>query len=681
MADRYWVGGTASWDGTAGTKWALTPGGPGGETVPTTADDVFFTSASTGTVTIATGNTGAKSINCTGFTGTLTGTANISVEGSVTLVAGMTYTYTGVVTIRGTGTITTAGKSFSSLTVSAAGGTVTLGDALNTGGRIVTIAAGTFTTDNFSVTCSAFQGNGTSARTVNLGSSVVTASATAAITFSIVDDLTFNAGTSEINITDASATLNADSITFNNVSFTSTVAGTRTLTGSSTFNNLTLTAPSASGLAQLAISGNPVVTGTLTCTGATALRRTFVRSGIIGTTQTITAAAISAADCDFRDITLAGAAAGAAPTRAGDCGGNSGITFPAAKTVYRIGLNTTWHGSSSWSLTSGGPGSNDNFPLAQDTAVINDDGVLSNITLNIAVCNIGSLNCSSRTTAITLNHGLNALWCGSYTLGSGVTVSGTGSQTFCGRNAIIDITTAGKTITFPSLIDAPGQTFRLADSFVSSNNINLSKGTFNANNFNFTCTSFTSSSTTARTVTMGSGLWTLTGTGTVWNTSIVSGLTLNKNTANILLSNNTTATRTFSSGGMAFNKLTIGGTTSTSTTFLSGFGSFTELASTKTVAHTVGFAATQNIIDTWSITGTPGNVVTVNSNNVGFRRNFTLTNVSTGIDYLSFTDIGELSDNKFYVGANSTDGGNNDNVYFSAPLFNVGNMFAMFASA
>ena len=30
MADRYWVGGTAAWDGTAGTKWALTSGGAGG---------------------------------------------------------------------------------------------------------------------------------------------------------------------------------------------------------------------------------------------------------------------------------------------------------------------------------------------------------------------------------------------------------------------------------------------------------------------------------------------------------------------------------------------------------------------------------------------------------------------------------------------------------------------------
>jgi len=42
MAARYWVGGTANWDGTAGTKWALTSGGTGGQAIPGTGDDVFI---------------------------------------------------------------------------------------------------------------------------------------------------------------------------------------------------------------------------------------------------------------------------------------------------------------------------------------------------------------------------------------------------------------------------------------------------------------------------------------------------------------------------------------------------------------------------------------------------------------------------------------------------------------
>lgn len=335
MADRYWVGGTAAWDGTAGTKWSTTSGGLGGAAVPTTADDVFFTNLSTGTCTISAGNTGAKSINCTGFTGTIAGTSAISVNGSVTLVAGMTYSHTGIMTFTGTGTLTTAGKVFSAVTVNGSGITLTLGDALNTS------------------------------------------------------------------------------------------------------------------------------------------------------------------------------------TRA----------------------------------------------------------------------------------------------------------------------------------------------------------LNITQGTFDAAIYNVTCNIVGSSNTNTRTITMGSGLWTLGGAGTVWNTATTTNLTFNKNTANILLSNTSTLGRAFNGGGLSFNKLTIGGATGTSPFSLNGANTFSELASTKTVAHTIRFAASANgtTIDVWSVTGTTGNIVTVDSNVAGIQRNFNLTNVTSGIDYLSVKDIAVNQANRFYVGANSTDGGNNLNVIFTAP--------------
>ena len=335
MADRYWVGGTAAWDGTAGTKWSTSSGGGGGASVPTTADDVFFTNLSTGTCTISTGNTGAKSINCTGFTGTIAGTAGITVAGSVTLVAGMTYSHTGIMSFTGTGTLTTAGKNFSTVTVNGSGITLTLGDALNTGTR----------------------------------------------------------------------------------------------------------------------------------------------------------------------------------------------------------------------------------------------------------------------------------------------------------------------------------------------NLNVTLGTFDAAIYNVTCSSMSSNISNVRTITMGSGLWTLSGTGTVWNTASTTNLTFNKNTANILLSSGGGAGRTFSGGGLSFNKLTIGAATGSSTLNLLGANTFSELASTKTVAHTIRFGASASgtTVDTWSVTGTVGNIVTVDSNVAGIQRNFNLTNVTSGIDYLSVTDIAVNQANRFYVGVNSTNGGNNLNVIFTAP--------------
>jgi hypothetical protein len=46
MADRYWVGGSGTWDTTSTTNWSDTSGGAGGASVPTAADNVFFDSES-----------------------------------------------------------------------------------------------------------------------------------------------------------------------------------------------------------------------------------------------------------------------------------------------------------------------------------------------------------------------------------------------------------------------------------------------------------------------------------------------------------------------------------------------------------------------------------------------------------------------------------------------------------
>lgn len=53
MANKYWVGGTGTWDATSG-HWATTSGGAGTAPAPTSADAVFFTNLSgTGVVTIS----------------------------------------------------------------------------------------------------------------------------------------------------------------------------------------------------------------------------------------------------------------------------------------------------------------------------------------------------------------------------------------------------------------------------------------------------------------------------------------------------------------------------------------------------------------------------------------------------------------------------------------------------
>jgi hypothetical protein len=182
------------------------------------------------------------------------------------------------------------------------------------------------------VTAGSLSSSNSNVREIKLGASTVTLSGATPVTFTTSTNLTFDAGTSSIVL--SAGSLNGGGQTFYDVSFTSTSDGTSSILQSNTFNSLSITAPSSAGLRQVAFSGNQTITGTLTVAGASVTRRIFLRSSAVGTTRTLTVGTLSADDCDFRDITIAGTAAGGSPTRAGDCGGNSGVTFPAPKTVY-----------------------------------------------------------------------------------------------------------------------------------------------------------------------------------------------------------------------------------------------------------------------------------------------------------------------------------------------------------
>lgn len=175
MADRYWVGGTATWDATVGLKWSLTSGGAGGETVPSASDAVFFNAASgANTVTIS-GTRTCASIDCTGFTGTLTGTATpiLQVSGNFTLSAGMTFnTALATIQILATSNITLAGKTVNSMTINGAGITATFLDTFRCA-AVLTLTQGTLTVGaNDVYVGDSVTASGASTRVLNMGSGV-----------------------------------------------------------------------------------------------------------------------------------------------------------------------------------------------------------------------------------------------------------------------------------------------------------------------------------------------------------------------------------------------------------------------------------------------------------------------------------------------------------------------------
>jgi hypothetical protein len=673
MASRYWVGGTAAWDGTAGTKWALTSGGAGGQAVPTSADDVFFTNLSTGTCTISTGNTGAKSITCTGHTGTIAGTAAISVAGSVTLVAGQTVTYSGTLTLTATGTLTTAGKTLGAVTVAATGGTVTLGSAL-TSSNVVTLTDGTLTTSasNYAITATQFVASGAGTKTLTLNGSTVTLSATVSTAFDYSgSNLTLNAGTSTINLSGSGADFAGGGLTFNNVAFTATTGGggVSSVTGANTFAQLTFTALS-SGLVQFDFGANQTIT-TFVCAGASAVRRIMVSSNTPGTARTLTVGTYTTkTDVDFRDITAAGASAPWSGTRLGNCKGCTSITFDAAKTVYWNLAGTQNWSATGWATTSGGSPAVNNFPLAQDTATFNNAGSAGTVTIE-SNWNIGTMTAASRTTAMTLQAATSFRVYGDWTSSSAVTNSSAGSIYFEGRTTQTIISAGG---TFSFIATESASTISLGDALTTTTAgvgiTVIGGGTFNANTYSYAGSNVAIISSS---INLGTASFTLSGTGVVWGVTVstVSG------SGEIILSNTSTTARTFNGGSQTYGKLTIGGTTGTSTLTITGANTFTEIASTKTVAHTIVFPNSTTTTGAFTVQGSSGNVVTLSR--TGASGTFTLSKSGGGIvssNYLSISNSTASPSNTWYAGANSTDGGGNTGWIFTNA--SSGSNFLMF---
>jgi len=190
----YWVGGTATWDGTAGSKWSYQSGGTGGAPVPDSTHSARFDANSgSGTVTLA-DITGydclAKSVICTGYTGTLavdaTNGSRIKCYGDFTAASGMTLTLPAGKNLSldfyGNGvshTLTSAGKSFrnyqTGVIVSLFGDTsssLSIADSLT--GYQINPRIGTFTWGNFDHYISVMQSVGDDgAVTINWGTGTV----------------------------------------------------------------------------------------------------------------------------------------------------------------------------------------------------------------------------------------------------------------------------------------------------------------------------------------------------------------------------------------------------------------------------------------------------------------------------------------------------------------------------
>lgn len=508
MANRYWVGGTGSWSNTA--FWSDTSGGAGGFSVPATGDDVFFDAASSAgayTVTLtATSYSRDLSIGAPA-SGNLTFSGNYSLNVSGTsFYCAATTVWSNITVGILTSTACTINTNNSNLYVlTCQSGTFNLASDLrvNLSGIAsqVNVVSGTFNTNNFTITTAGFSCTGTTARTVNLGTSTISIVLGGSVGWNIGLSTNIVVNAASANIVFSGQTSSTFTGGLNNTyGAIALPSGNNTLYGSNTYASLTWNASTANNVSTLVVDGSNTITGTLNFNGSSTYRRAVVQSQSSDTsTFTCNGTVSGLTDIDFVGITAAGSASWAG-TNLGDGGGNVGISgYAAPRNVYFVNATATWTSASSWASAFGGTADWSYFPRPQDTAFF-QNGFPSGTTFSNSSYLTPSINATSRTTALAFTTLLNGVLVGTtYTLGSTATFSsvqfgGGYNTTYSGPNLV--------TATFGYY--AKTFSFTLASNLTSTGTLTVRKGNLNLNGFTLTTSVLAcSATTTACSITSG----------------------------------------------------------------------------------------------------------------------------------------------------------------------------------
>jgi hypothetical protein len=635
MATYYWIQtgtGTRNWDN--GTNWSTSSGGPAGTVVPTSSDDVVFDSnsgpSSGGSQTIVF----STSDVCRTFTiSSRTGKGSIAFSDSnyLQIYGSISFDSSSVVQFTGSSFYL---KGVSSHTINSGidlpqlildnGGTYTQNSniTLNSsagGSRTLSVTSGTYSTNGYTLSAGAISSGGSLTRTLNISGSTITLKRATPLSLSATS-LTYIDNASSSIVVNGSDALSYETLTFDGASFTfnsvtiSSPPSKSTVIRSATFGNLTINA-SSSGLQTFSLESSSItVNGTLTCAGASASQRGFLRSSITGTARTVTAATTTLTDFDFSDITAAGAGSWSG-TRLGNAKGNTGITFPASKTVYWKYTGSGLWTDNAWATSSGGSPAVNNFPLPQDTAVFDDAGLTSSAVITLpgqGLVNAASINGTAVTSAKPFTISGGGDFYGSFEVNSNATV-GSGTFFFVSRTSQNVAIPSGTTslafrVLYTSTTNLTGN-LAVGDITVGASQYGAGPtsgtATFTANSYNISASKYTQTSNSRSFGNLGTGTWTITATssGTVWSTPKVAfgSNTVNGGSETIYISGSNFST--FLGGNQTFGNL-YNDVTNVSGLAISDSNTFNSINSTANTKQLFLTAGTTTTVTTFNLNGT-----------------------------------------------------------------------------
>jgi hypothetical protein len=615
--------------------------------VPDNTKDVVFSNSHVGNCVI---NATAAALTLTfasgtGYTGTLSGSSALAVSGNVTFASTMTTTWSGLLTINANATLETNNKTLANnITINGAGITVTLGtNNLNIGNNTFTLSNGSFDCNQKNITCALFTASGVNAGTFTYDSSTVACSGDATLT-----------GTNLVLVDDASSTFSCTQ------NFT---------TKALTFNNLTITA--TANIYFTTLNGNITVDNNFTCTGSSVTVRPWIKSNTIGTQRTITCnGTVTITNCDFTDTVGAGTGTWSG-TSVGNAGNNSGITFTGANTC-------TWTGGTG-NANAAGEWSGSVIPIVHDSVVF-DAGSFSadgqTCTWNLR--HMPACDFSATDQTFNLAFSQDTYIFGTQTWDSNMTLSGTARNLYWYNRSAVNFTPV---VSVPHYLRTRchNTTVTLQGNLTNtySSGITIEEtATLDANDFNITALKMLVSSGT---FVMGNGTHTYSGTGTGVSAPfyVADASTITREGSTIVLTG-TGAVSDFRGAGKVFNNLTYSGNNA-----LVMANNYNNTFATLTMDSTGGantltlYRSSVTTVSSFVATGSPGKVITINSDSAGTAAILSDSSGTNACDYLS------LKDNTAQGGAtwnatNSTVVSNVTGWNVTAPITNTGNFFLMF---
>jgi hypothetical protein len=326
--------------------------------------------------------------------------------------------------------------------------------------------------------------------------------------------------------------------------------------------------------------------------------------------------------------------------------GLTGTLYPAAGTFGSIGVLTANFGASAFTCTP---------PVGYNLGVYTGGTISINtnnqsITFGGDYINDNSIDAGSSNITIA---GTKA----TQTIAPFLTTGNVSMTKTSGTATLGGSITSGGALT----IDGVGGTLNLGTGFTHTftGATTVTNGTLNVGTSTITTSTFSSSNSNTRSVVMGNGTWTLTGTGTVWDMATSTGATITPGSSTIKLTNTSATAKTFAGGGKTYNNIWFAGGAGGGNYTISGDNTFNDFKDDGTVAHSLLFTAgsTQHL-SSWNVTGNSGQLITIDSTNTGTHSLVKDTFGSITTDYLNIQHSVVTPNGVWFAGTHST---NNQN--------------------